>query len=187
MEEWEDIKGYEGYYQASTHGRIRSVDRLTETAIKHNKQVLKRGKMLQLNLKRNGYLTFDASKENIKKTKTVHRVVAETFIPNTDNKPCVNHLNAIKTDNRTSNLEWVTSKENTEHASSLHRLGNHMNKRIKCVENDMVFKSSTKAAEWLNATKFNYSKNILCMGRNIRACCVGTKKSAFGFKWIDLI
>lgn len=187
MELWKDIYGFEGYYQASTHGRIRSLDRMTATAIKHNKLVLKKGKMLQLNLKHNGYLTFDASKENIKKTKTVHRIIAETFIPNTDNKPVVNHINANKLDNRVENLEWVTMKENTEHASKLHLMGNHVNKTIICVENDMQFISSTKAAEWLNSTKYNYSKDVLGMGRNIRSCCSGKRKSAFGFTWIDLI
>ena len=186
METWKDIKGYEGYYQASTLGRIRSLDRKTVSAIKNNTQVTKKGKMIKLNLKRNGYLVFDASKQNIKKTKTVHRIIAETFIFN-DNKPAVNHINANKTDNRVENLEWVTMKENTNHASSLNLMGNHTNKKIKCVGNNMIFDSSTKAAVWLNETKYNYTKNIKCMGRNIRACCVGKRKSAFGYKWEDLI
>lgn len=186
MEQWKPVKGYEGYYEVSTHGRIRSVDRITNCAIKHNSSVIKKGKILKLNLKRNGYLTFDASFFNGAKTKTVHRVVAEAFIPNEDNKPCVNHINAIKTDNRVENLEWVSYQENSQHAAGLGLIYGGLRKQIKCVETGMVFPSSYQAAEWLNKTKYKYSKNVDCMGRNIRAVCSGKRHSAFGYRWKDL-
>lgn len=186
MEEWKFVKNYEGYYEVSTHGRVRSVDRKTNAAIKNNTQTTKKGKMLKLSLKRNGYLAFDASKENECKTKTVHRVIAETFIANTENKAVVNHKNGIKTDNRVSNLEWVTNSENTQHAYELGLLKSTKNKEVKCIENNMIFRSSYQAAEWLNLTRFKNSKQIAGMARNIRAVCVGKTKSAFGYRWIDL-
>lgn len=186
MEKWKPVKNYEGYYEVSTHGRIKSIDHITKTAIKHNTHVVKRGKMLKLNMKKSGYLTFDASKENKIKTILVHRAVAEAFIPNIDGKPCVNHKNANKTDNRVENLEWATYQENTEHASSLGLLYGGLRKKIKCVETGMIFPSSYQAAEWLNETKYKHSKNKDCMSRNIRAVCSGKRHSAFGYRWRDL-
>lgn len=186
MELWKPVKGYEGHYEVSTHGRIRSVDHQTNCAIKHNTSVIKKGKILKLNLKKTGYLTFDASFFNGVKTKSVHRVVAEAFIPNPNNEPCVNHINAIKTDNRVENLEWVSYLKNSQHAASLGLLYGGLRKQIKCVETGIVFPSSYQAAEWLNKTKYRYSKDIGGMSRNIRAVCCGKRRSAFGYRWENL-
>jgi hypothetical protein len=188
MEQWKPVVGYEGFYEVSNQGRIRSVDRITNSSIRHNDHVVKKGKMLKLNLKRGGYLAVDLSKENVKKTKTVHRIVAEAFIPNPEDKYTVNHINGNKSDNRVENLEWATSSENSIHAVKTHLMpGNGFKRQILCVETGQIFESSTQAAEWLNKTKFQYSKNVGGMGRNIRACCVGTKKSAYGYRWKDLV
>ena len=184
MEIWKQIKNYENCYEVSNEGRVRSVDRKTNTALKHQTQVIKKGKILKPNIKR-GYLTIVLTKENKRKTVTIHRLVAEAFIPN--KQECVNHKNAIKTDNRVENLEWCNHKENTQHASKLGLIVNKHRKKILCIELNKEFASSYQAAEWLNKEKYNYSKNIRNMSKNIRAASSGKRKSCFGYKWKDLI
>lgn len=110
MEIWKDIPNYEGYYQASTEGRIRSVDR-----IRIDNYHLK-GRVLKNNKLKDGYKQVLLMVDNKKDYEKVHRLVAQTFIPNPDNKPQVNHKNGNKGDNRVENLEWVTRSENMIHA-----------------------------------------------------------------------
>lgn len=117
MEEeiWKDIPGYEDYYQASDQGNIKSKDRVASTkagVIKPTK-----GKVLNLTIKSNLYLSVMFSVGAITKRHHAHRLVAQTFIPNPENKPEVNHIDGIKSNNRVQNLEWVTTKENRVHAS----------------------------------------------------------------------
>ena len=185
MEIWKQIKDYD--YEVSTDGRIRSMDHKTNTALKHQTYVIKKGKILKPMIKKGGYLNICLCNNNIKKTSTIHRLVAETFIPKVNGKDFINHKNAIKTDNRVTNLEWCTSKENTQHALKLGLIISKHRKKILCVELNKEFDSSYQAAQWLNENKYSNSKNVRCMSRNIRTVCSGKREKAFGYKWKDLV
>lgn len=109
-EVWKEVKGYEGLYQVSNLGSVKSLDRMIE-----NRQGVFRfyaGKMLSPTLDTCGYPMVRIRS----KRATVHRLVAEAFIPNIENKETVNHLNGIKHDNRVENLCWATRSENMVHA-----------------------------------------------------------------------
>ena len=99
---WKDIFGYEELYQISNLGRVKSIRKSKILAYKRNK-----------NIYVNVILT---NRNKTQKNVKIHRLVAEAFIPNPENKPEVNHINGIKTDNRVENLEWVTASENIQHA-----------------------------------------------------------------------
>ena len=103
MEEWRDIKGFEGRYQASALGRIRSLRSL---------KIIK-----PCNASR-GYVLVTLYFDGGRKSVNVHRLIAAAFLPNPDNLPSVNHKDLDKKNNVSSNLEWVTAKENSLHASA---------------------------------------------------------------------
>ena len=113
---WKDVNGFEGYYQVSTYGRIRSVDR----KITQSNGVVRfyPSTEIQPFINRYGYLKVGFNVCGRKTNHAVHRLVAETFLLNNKNKPEVNHINSIKTNNRVNNLEWVTSK--TKHTCLLY-------------------------------------------------------------------
>ena len=115
MEEiWKDIQGYEGEYQVSNLGRIKSLPRkrVTPTGWPY----LSKGKILTPKLRKDGYLEISLRTKGKGKSYFIHRLVAQAFIPNPYNKPQVNHLNGKKSDNRIENLECATRKENMQHA-----------------------------------------------------------------------
>lgn len=111
METWKDIENYEGYYQISNYGRVKSLERYRY--IGKNLQLVK-NKILKTRLWK-GYINVKLntnSSHEKEKVFAIHRLVAIAFIPNPESKPCVNHINGIRDDNRIENLEWVTIKEN---------------------------------------------------------------------------
>lgn len=113
-EVWKSISGYEGIYEVSSLGRIRSLDRIVVDYRGIKKNVS--GKVLKPGLTNKGYCIVSLNAVDKRRTFTVHRLVANEFIPNPDNKPQVNHINGIKEDNCISNLEWLTNEENMQHA-----------------------------------------------------------------------
>jgi hypothetical protein len=138
MEEiWKPVVGYESCYEVSNLGRIKSLDRKVKS--KNNSISNIKGKFVIYH-KRGEYLSYDLSKNGIKKTISIHRLVAQAFIPNPENKPQVNHKDANKLNNNLSNLEWVTRKENSEHASlnNLMPIG-EKNYHNKIKEKDVLF------------------------------------------------
>ncbi len=103
---WKDIPGYEGYYSASSLGRIRREDGYYST---------KKGKIISLSKDNIGYLRCDLSKNNTRKTIRVHKVIALSFLGESNNNQ-VNHKDGNKTNNNLSNLEYISAKDNTRHA-----------------------------------------------------------------------
>lgn len=114
MEIWKNIKDYEGMYQVSNLGNVKSLSR--KLRVHHNSMRLLRERILKCGILRQGYKAAALWENQKVKLCTIHRLVGIAFIPNPKNKPCINHKNGIKTDNRVENLEWVTYSENMIHA-----------------------------------------------------------------------
>lgn len=124
---WRPVVGYEGMYEISNLGRVKSLDRkIFVKQINREYVVDRKGKLLYPYLNSLGYYVIGLSnpeRVNINNKKNTHLkshglhiAIAKAFIPNPQNKPCINHINGIKTDNRIDNLEWCTVQENTMHA-----------------------------------------------------------------------
>ncbi len=115
MEIWVDIADYEGKYQVSNLGNVRSLDRWVYGRGRKNKQ-LRHGHIMKQKTDKYGYLTIQLIWESIRRHITVHRLVAMAFIPNPQNKLQVNHIDSNKKNNTVENLEWNTAKENVTHS-----------------------------------------------------------------------
>lgn len=110
MEEWREIPGWEGLYEVSNMGNVRSLDRRCSSG------KFCKGQILAKRYDNSGYTQVGLCRSSTVKWMKVHRLVAMAFLPNPENKPQVNHLNGIRDDNRLGNLEWCTCSENHRHA-----------------------------------------------------------------------
>jgi hypothetical protein len=119
MEEWRDVPGYEGLYQVSSYGKVRSLSRYKEWK---GTKVFVEGQTRSLTMNKKGYLTCPLNKDGRRKHFLVHRIVALAFLPNEDSRLQLNHKNCIKTENHVDNLEWVDAKTNVRHAYENNRI-----------------------------------------------------------------
>ena len=156
---WKDIEGYEELYQVSNLGRLRNSKGLILKQATHFEK----------------YKLISLSKEGARKSYRVHRIVANAFIPNPENKPDINHINGKRDDNKITNLEWVTNLENQIH--SWKKLGRKPNRirPVFCVELNKKFNSIKEAALYLN---LSFAQQV-----HISDCIKGRRNRVAGYHW----
>lgn len=162
-------------YQVSNLGQVRSLDRYKITTGRYGEMKSKiKGRILKPCINHDGYSEIVLSKYGKSKMYRLHRIVAETFIDNYDNKNQVNHKNGDKLDNRAENLEWVSCKENIYHAIN--------NNLIKCERavNQYDLKMNF-IKKWKSVSEVK--RDLKISDGNIIKVCNNKRKSAGGYKW----
>lgn len=176
QEIWKDIKDYEGFYQVSNLGNVKSLERKVNSKIKNNSFVIKKEKILKKTINKKGYEMAHLSKKSKTKNKQVHRLVAEAFIPNPDNLPEVNHKDENPLNNNINNLEWCDRKHNINWGTRTQRAKEKMSKKINMynLNNEFIkqFSGINEASRIMNI-----STNTICL------CCQGKRNKAGGYKW----
>ena len=177
---WKDIEGYEGLYQISNLGRVKS---LKHIIVRNNgvKQTFQE-KILKTPLcKKTGYPMVCLWFMGKEKRYSVHRLIAQAFIPNPENKPEINHINTIRNDNRIENLEWVTRTENMNNPLTKKNLSKPRNWAINGYKHwrSKPIIQLTKNGEVVNV----YPNASLTGIQHIGKCCNGERNTAGGYKW----
>lgn len=187
VEEWRDVKGHEGLYQISSTGKVKSLYRDMGKIL--TGEIIQKGK---------GYLRVELTQNKKVKRFLVHRLVAQAFILNPENKPEVNHIDGNTLNNNVSNLEWCTHRENIRHSwetglnekrrEELRKTNPLMIKKYELAEkrkkpiiqmdlDDNFIREFSSAQD---ATNYYEIKDLY---KHISACCVGRRKTAYGYKW----
>lgn len=179
---WKDVQGYEGLYKISNFGNIKGHNK-TYFCGKNTKRVLE--ERFIVGEVRNGYKRVTLWHNKKHRRVFVHRLVAEAFIPNPDNKPEIDHIDGNPSNNRAENLRWVTHTENLNNPITLKRkslsaMGNHMlgkkgslhhnSKKVLCIETNTIYGGVAEAMRKTGA-------------KSISGCCCGRRKTTGGFHW----
>ncbi len=177
IEVWKKIELLKGFYEISNLGRIKSISRVVNSSIQKSGFRVTKEKIKPSQDNGKGYLQLYVQVNNKRMIYYTHRLVAQAFIHNPENKLEVNHINGIKSDNRVDNLEWVTRKENINHAFDIGLMKNRKTgKRVKVfqiLDNNIVLWNSISDAS--NSLKIDPS--------SISKVCRNINKKAGGFKW----
>jgi len=171
-EVWRNVIGYEEYYQVSNLGNVKSLDRIVVTG--NRKSYIRKGKLCKLSKNNLGYMTVGFTVNNKKVNKYVHRLVAEVFLTNDENKPQVNHIDCNKENNHVDNLEWCTNSENHIHA--------YKNDLSKFKHNRVAYSKEQNGRALLTEEQvieirekyipYKYSAKILAKEYNVSESCI---------------
>ena len=152
-----DIKGYEGLYAITSCGKVWSY---------RSKRFLNPSKQST------GYLAVSLCKDGTRKSYTIHRLVAEVYLPNPNNLPQVNHKDENKTHNYINNLEWCDSTYNINYGTRNKRVGRARGKTVICVETNIIYYSPAEVEQTLGID-----------ASSIHKCCKGKRHTAGGYHW----
>lgn len=182
-EVWKDVSRFEGFYQVSNLGRIKSVDRIITDRNRPNRCIFHEGRIIRQSVDKVGYYSLHLSVKSKVSVKRVHRIVAEAFIPNPDNFPCINHKDETRTNNSASNLEWCTHKYNTNYGTCIERI---RNKNI--LRTDMgtpIYQYSLDGSFVCRHDSISSIERSLGFSkRSIRQVLDGVHASSHGYIWI---
>ena len=167
---WLPIGSYENLYEVSNLGRVRRIESFVNGKAGSKRKVS--GKILKPRTYRNGYLYVTLCKNGVVRNFLLHRLVATAFLPKSDKKFQVNHLDENKLNNTVENLEWCTQKENINYGTRTKRASEKRSKPVLCVELNQIFPSLTDAARQLRLNVGNIS-NVL----------TGRIKTTGGYHW----
>ena len=168
---WKDVKGYEGLYQVSNMGKVKSLGRMA--ASKNGSKQYRKERILNPRVTNSGYLLVSLYKgsDNVKQF-YVHRLVCETFNENPENKPCVNHIDENKSNNEASNLEWCTVAENINYGTRTARTSKPVGQYARDGRLIKVWQSTMEVQRQLGFDQGTISKAAL-----------GKLKTAYGYVW----
>lgn len=175
---WKDIEGYEGLYQISTMGRVKSLPRINLCV---DKTYIRKGKVLKGSPDKDGYLCVHLSKGGAQRKFPIHRIVAKHFISNPQKYGQVNHKNEIVDDNRSENLEWCDCAYNIRYGTGIKRraklqTNRHGSKKVlQFTMNGEFVREFPSTMEVVRVYGFRQS--------HINECCLGKAKSSYGYIW----
>lgn len=179
-ERWEDVENYEGLYQVSKNGLVRSLDRIN---LRNNQIAIhQKGKMLNASIGKNGYLVVSLWKNGEGKSHYVHRLVAKAFLPNKYNLPEVNHKDEIKLNNNVNNLEWCNRIYNNNYATRNKRLSKSLTNNEKTSKKIAQYSIDNQLLKvWSSSREIERALHIPNMA--IWRVCNGYRKSSHGYLW----
>ena len=172
---WKSVEGYEGLYEVSNCGNVRSLDRIVTHSDGKNYSL--KGKMLKMGYCGSGYLHFILHKNGKTENKYLHRLVAETFLPNPNNLPEVNHKDENKANNCANNLEWCSHLYNMRYGTRNKRDAEKKSKTVLKIDIN-----TNEVIEEYQSAKEASRQTHLSQG-HISACCRGEQRHYKGFKW----
>lgn len=175
---WKPVRGFENIYEVSNLGRVKSLARTIKAiygkSTHYSEQKIKE-RILKPNFSTYGYAYVALSKNGKSKTTLVHRIVAEAFLDNPNNLPCVNHKDENPRNDNVENLEWCTYTYNNTY-KNIHLRKRKTNRRVIQYDLDM-----NELKRWDSITEAAIFYNI--ENSNISSCCIGKRNHCAGFKW----
>lgn len=173
VEVWADIKGYEGLYQVSNYGRVKSLARYRKGNA--DSKVFQEEKVLKQYINNKGYCIVELCLDAKRKRYSVHRLVANAFIANNNNKEQVNHIDEDKQNNYVGNLEWCTCKENVNYGLHNEKISKTKGTKVVCSNDNGYY------AEFHSISEAGRVMGI--PQQNISRCLSGKTRKAGGYYW----
>lgn len=170
---WKDVVGYEGLYQVSNLGRVKSL----------NYNRTGKEKIMKPISHKYGYLKVNLRKNNSEKKFLIHRLVAQAFLPNPNNLPQVNHKDENPSNNIVTNLEYCDAKYNSNYGTRNEKLSINLTNRKDLSKVVLQIDKNTNVIINIFPSIREAERQTGCSNKNIQRCCKGKSKSAYGYKW----